>query len=259
MDTGGPPEFGVCAAVDMLYLATGGARPTAVLASRCRLRARDGPNAPRWYPGCRPTGRVSSPARTPGAVGGRSGLGLLVVDGYADLDPSGRPGLGAHTARPAERRSCRRCPRCPGRRPQRQARGTYRSGSRPRLPRWARRAGRRHSYGTTRCTRRGAYPGDRPGHTRCWCQRRSRSQQATGRSPPRAAHRLARTRRSSRCHRSRRTPARGEIPGGPEARRRVAQAARERAKTAPRRTRRQAAATAPWLSHVQLTGSVGYR
>ena len=156
-------------------------------------------------------------------------------------------------ARPAERRSCRRCPRCPGRRPLRQARGTYRSGSRPRLPRWARRAGRRHSYGTTPCTRRGAHPGDRPGHTRCWCQRRSRSQQATGRSPPRAAHRLARTRRSSRCHRSRRTPARGEIPGGLEARRRVAQAARERAKTAPRRGRRQAAATAPWLSHVQFT------
>ena len=25
-----------------------------------------------------------------------SGLGLLVVDGYADLDPSGRPGLGSH-------------------------------------------------------------------------------------------------------------------------------------------------------------------
>jgi deoxyinosine 3'endonuclease (endonuclease V) len=24
------------------------------------------------------------------------GLGLLVVDGYADLDPAGRPGLGAH-------------------------------------------------------------------------------------------------------------------------------------------------------------------
>ena len=29
-------------------------------------------------------------------LGGLSGLGLLVVDGYADLDPSGRPGLGAH-------------------------------------------------------------------------------------------------------------------------------------------------------------------
>jgi deoxyribonuclease V len=25
-----------------------------------------------------------------------AGLGLLVVDGYADLDPGGRPGLGAH-------------------------------------------------------------------------------------------------------------------------------------------------------------------
>ncbi len=25
-----------------------------------------------------------------------SGLGLLIVDGYADLDPGGRPGLGAH-------------------------------------------------------------------------------------------------------------------------------------------------------------------
>ena len=29
-------------------------------------------------------------------LGGLSGLGLLMVDGYADLDPSGRPGLGAH-------------------------------------------------------------------------------------------------------------------------------------------------------------------
>jgi deoxyribonuclease V len=29
-------------------------------------------------------------------LSGLSGLGLLVVDGYADLDPGGRPGLGAH-------------------------------------------------------------------------------------------------------------------------------------------------------------------
>lgn len=29
-------------------------------------------------------------------VGSIAGLGLLVVDGYADLDPDGRPGLGAH-------------------------------------------------------------------------------------------------------------------------------------------------------------------
>jgi deoxyribonuclease V len=30
-------------------------------------------------------------------LGDLSGLGLLVVDGYADLDPGGRPGLGAQT------------------------------------------------------------------------------------------------------------------------------------------------------------------
>ena len=29
-------------------------------------------------------------------LAGVSGLGLLVVDGYADLDPAGHPGLGAH-------------------------------------------------------------------------------------------------------------------------------------------------------------------
>src|SRR5260370_30439362 len=29
---------------------------------------------------------------------GVSGLSLLVVDGYVDLDPSGRPGLGAHAS-----------------------------------------------------------------------------------------------------------------------------------------------------------------
>jgi deoxyribonuclease V len=30
---------------------------------------------------------------------GVAGLSLLVVDGYVDLDPDGRPGLGAHAAR----------------------------------------------------------------------------------------------------------------------------------------------------------------
>jgi deoxyribonuclease V len=29
-------------------------------------------------------------------LGGLSDLGLLVIDGYTDLDPGGRPGLGAH-------------------------------------------------------------------------------------------------------------------------------------------------------------------
>jgi len=33
-----------------------------------------------------------------------SGLGLLVVEGYADVDPSGRPGLGAHAHQEGSRR-----------------------------------------------------------------------------------------------------------------------------------------------------------
>jgi hypothetical protein len=36
------------------------------------------------------------PGRVVPAEAGLSGLGLLVVDGYADLNPGGRPGLGAH-------------------------------------------------------------------------------------------------------------------------------------------------------------------
>jgi deoxyribonuclease V len=47
-------------------------------------------------------------------VGSIAGLGLLVVDGYADLDPDGRPGLGAQCARrvrhPRDRHSQDRIP-----------------------------------------------------------------------------------------------------------------------------------------------------
>jgi deoxyribonuclease V len=41
-----------------------------------------------------PAGRRELPFHR--LLDGLSGLGLLVVDGYADLDPAGRPGLGAH-------------------------------------------------------------------------------------------------------------------------------------------------------------------
>jgi deoxyribonuclease V len=57
------------------------------------------PNAPRSSPRQSPTGRDSSTcanSRRCAVLDDLSGLGLLVVDGYADLDPSGRPGLGAH-------------------------------------------------------------------------------------------------------------------------------------------------------------------
>jgi deoxyribonuclease V len=51
------------------------------------------PDVPPYGPGefCR---RELPPLRA--VLRGIGGLGLLVVDGYADLDPAGRPGLGAH-------------------------------------------------------------------------------------------------------------------------------------------------------------------
>jgi deoxyribonuclease V len=50
------------------------------------------PQVPAYRPGefCR---REVPPLRA--VLGDLSGLGQLVVGGYADLDPSGRPGLGA--------------------------------------------------------------------------------------------------------------------------------------------------------------------
>jgi deoxyribonuclease V len=99
MDTGGRPDCGVCAAVDVHYLSTGGARAAAVLAAdaafahvlaeRTALVPRVRPYRPgQFYLRELPALRA--------VLEDLSGLGLLVVDGYADLDPSGRPGLGAH-------------------------------------------------------------------------------------------------------------------------------------------------------------------
>ena len=42
------------------------------------------------------TGGAKQLTLHPCVLRGVTGLGLLIVDGYADLDPSGRPGLGAH-------------------------------------------------------------------------------------------------------------------------------------------------------------------
>ena len=99
METGGRLDCGVCAAVDVHYLRTGGARAAAVLAAdaafahvlaeRTAMVAR----VPAYQPGEFYL-RELPPLRA--VLGDLSGLGLLVVDGYADLDPAGRPGLGAH-------------------------------------------------------------------------------------------------------------------------------------------------------------------
>jgi deoxyribonuclease V len=99
METGGRPDCGVCAAVDVHYLSTGGAQAAAVLApdaafahvlaERTAVVAR----VPAYRPG-EFYRRELPPLRA--VLDHLSGLGLLVVDGYADLDPSGGPGLGAH-------------------------------------------------------------------------------------------------------------------------------------------------------------------
>jgi deoxyribonuclease V len=98
METGGRPDRGVCAAVDVHYPRTGGARAAAVLAADAAFahvlaeRTAVIPRVPPYRPG-EFYRRELPPLRA--VLDNLRGLGLLVVDGYADLDPSGRPGLGA--------------------------------------------------------------------------------------------------------------------------------------------------------------------
>ena len=83
----------------MQYLSTGRARAAAVLAAdaafahvlaeRTALVPRVAPYRPGEF-----YRRELPPLRA--VLDDLGGLGLLVVDGYADLDPAGRPGLGAH-------------------------------------------------------------------------------------------------------------------------------------------------------------------
>src|SRR5580658_9084993 len=100
METGGRLDGGVRAAVDVHYLSTGGARAAAVLAADAVFahvlaeRTAVVPRVPPYRPGEFYL-RELPPLRA--VLDDLSGVvGLLVVDGYADLDPSGRPGLGAH-------------------------------------------------------------------------------------------------------------------------------------------------------------------
>jgi deoxyribonuclease V len=89
---------GLCVAVDVRYGKSGGARAAAVvaadtafarvLAERTAVVPQVGPYRPGEF-----YRRELPPLRA--VLADIGGLGLLVVDGYADLDPAGRPGLGA--------------------------------------------------------------------------------------------------------------------------------------------------------------------
>ena len=89
----------VFAAADVHYLESGGARAAAVLAADAAFLAVLGeqiavvPEVMPYRPGEFYL-RELPPLRA--VLRGVRGLSLLVVDGYVDLDPAGRPGLGAH-------------------------------------------------------------------------------------------------------------------------------------------------------------------
>jgi deoxyribonuclease V len=96
---GGNRGPGLFAAADVYYPGAGGARAAAVVAADAAFThvlaeytARTDDVLP-YQPGQFYL-RELPPLRA--VLHGIPGLGLLVVDGYADLDPAGRPGLGAH-------------------------------------------------------------------------------------------------------------------------------------------------------------------
>ena len=94
MEASGRSGGGVCAAVDVHYLSTGGARAAAVLAADAAFahvlagRSAVVPQVAPYRPGEFYL-RELPPLRA--VLDDVSGLGLLVVDGYADLDPRGLP------------------------------------------------------------------------------------------------------------------------------------------------------------------------
>ena len=94
---GGPG--GVFAAADVHYLRSGGARAAVVIAADAAfsLLLAEKTTTVAQVMAYRPGeffARELPPLRA--VLRGIHGLGLLVIDGYVDLDSGGRPGLGAH-------------------------------------------------------------------------------------------------------------------------------------------------------------------
>ena len=98
VEPGEHPGGHVFVAADVHYLASGGARAAAVIAGDAafsRLAADHialVPDAEPYQPG-RFYLRELPPLRA--VLDGLDQMALLIIDGYADLDPGGRPGLGA--------------------------------------------------------------------------------------------------------------------------------------------------------------------
>jgi deoxyribonuclease V len=99
MGTSRHPVHGLRTAVDVHYLRSGGARAAAVVTADAFFsqvlteRTAVVPEVPPYRPG-EFYRRELPPLRA--VLESIAGLALVVVDGYADLDPSGRPGLGGH-------------------------------------------------------------------------------------------------------------------------------------------------------------------
>jgi deoxyribonuclease V len=97
-ETGPHPGGGVFVAADVHYLPSGGARAAAVVAvdaTFCRLAADRVvvvPHVEPYQPG-QFWRRELPPLRA--VLDGLDQMAVLIIDGYADLDPEGRPGLGA--------------------------------------------------------------------------------------------------------------------------------------------------------------------
>jgi deoxyribonuclease V len=98
VETGTRPSQGVFVAADVHYLASGGARAAAVVAADAAFsrliadRIALVPEAEPYQPG-RFYLRELPPLYA--VLDGLDQMALLIIDGYADLDPDGRPGLGA--------------------------------------------------------------------------------------------------------------------------------------------------------------------
>ena len=99
MQTDGDRGGRVFAAPDVHYPRSGGVRAAAIVVADAAFSVVLAKDRDCYTGDAVPAGVSSSPGncrRYMRCCTDVHGLGLLVVDGYVDLDPAGRPGLGTH-------------------------------------------------------------------------------------------------------------------------------------------------------------------